>query len=104
MEELSRTSIANILDPTRSRKAAIFIYTPLCGTCKLAARMLEIVEQMLPGLPLYQVNINAMPELAEKWQVTSVPGLYLVERGVIAEKHFALHSVDFLYQRLKSFF
>ncbi|USG68197.1 thioredoxin family protein [Brevibacillus ruminantium] len=103
MQELTQDILTSIETPVSGRKIAIFVYTPLCGTCKLAARMLDIVEQTIPRLMLFQVNINTMPELAEKWTITSVPGLLLFDSGQLKERHYAFHSVDFLYRLFRSF-
>ncbi|RIE04780.1 thioredoxin domain-containing protein [Cohnella faecalis] len=42
---------------------AVFIHTPLCGTCKLARKMLDVVREVLPEAPLVAANLNAMPSL-----------------------------------------
>jgi thioredoxin-like negative regulator of GroEL len=81
---------------------AVFFYSPLCGTCRLAERMLTVVEETIPDVPLFQANINGMPEWAERWRISSVPALFLFSRGEIAERHYALRSVDFLYRLLRS--
>lgn len=33
----------------QEEKLALYFYTPLCGTCQLAGRMLEIAEQAVPA-------------------------------------------------------
>jgi thioredoxin-like negative regulator of GroEL len=80
---------------------AVFFYSPLCGTCKLAERMLAVVEETIPDVPLFRANINGMPEWAKRWRVSSVPALFLFSHGQVAARHYALRSVDFLYQLLK---
>jgi thiol-disulfide isomerase/thioredoxin len=80
---------------------AVFLYTPFCGTCKLAERMLNIVMTMEPELPLYQSNMNFLPQLVRDWQITSVPCIVIVE-GVEHQKFiYNMGSVDELYVKLK---
>lgn len=81
---------------------ALFVYTPMCGTCKVAERMLTIVQEALPQAPLFRVNINSSPALAERWQITSVPALLLIDQSGVFERHYALKSVGFVYERLKT--
>lgn len=81
--------------------AALFVYTPLCGTCQLAGRMLEIVETMLPDLPLYKINLNFSPELGQHWRLRSVPCLVLLEAGQAVRIEYKMASVDHLYLLLK---
>jgi thiol-disulfide isomerase/thioredoxin len=79
----------------------LFVYTPLCGTCKVAFRMLEVVEHMLPDLPLFACNLNLMPEIAREWKIESVPCLVVLKRGVVREKRYAMRSVESLYEWMK---
>ncbi|THF74630.1 thioredoxin family protein [Cohnella fermenti] len=55
----------------------LYVYTPLCGTCALARRMLEIAEAMMPELRIRAANLNAMPGLAQRLRIESVPCLSL---------------------------
>lgn len=80
---------------------ALFVYTPMCGTCKLAERMLEVTHEALPTAPLYKINLNTAAPLAEKWQITSVPALIIFNRGEIQETHYAMQSVGFLFEVLQ---
>jgi thiol-disulfide isomerase/thioredoxin len=80
---------------------ALFFYTPLCGTCKMTERMLEIILEISPVLPLYKCNINFMPNLAQAWVIQSAPCLIIYEKGEVANKIYAMQSVDYLYGLLK---
>ncbi|RAV20610.1 thioredoxin family protein [Paenibacillus contaminans] len=80
---------------------AVFAYTPLCGTCKLASRMLGIVEQMLPDLELVQCNVNYAPKWVRAQEITSVPCLILYDKGSETERAYSMKSVDELYMMLK---
>ena len=101
MEELQ-------LDKLDERLAAkesfvLFVYTPMCGTCKITGQMLRVVEAALPDVSIDQINLNTAPSLAEKWQITSVPALLLIQSGQVQELYYALHSAAHLYDLLKSF-
>jgi thioredoxin-like negative regulator of GroEL len=79
----------------------LYLYTPMCGTCQLAKRMLEVVEELFPFLPFYQTDINYMPERAAAWKIESVPCLLLFQGGNIVKKWYAFHSVPYLYETIK---
>ncbi|WNQ09115.1 thioredoxin family protein [Paenibacillus aurantius] len=87
----------------RREDAIVFFYTPLCGTCKLAERMLGIVEVMLDRLPLSKANVNFLPERAAQWEITSIPCLVVLKEGKPVHKLYAMHSVDDLYRFLKPY-
>lgn len=100
MNELTKLEIEQKLEE-EAGTFAVFFYTPLCGTCKLAERMLHIVLEMYPDLPLYKSNINLMSELGVKWKITNVPSLVIFKDKEPLQKVFAMKSVDFLYNVLK---
>jgi thioredoxin-like negative regulator of GroEL len=80
---------------------AVLFYTPLCGTCKLAERMLEIVQATTSSVHISKLNINYAPQLRERWQITSVPCLVLLKNGQPLKYEYAMKSVDYLYQMIK---
>ncbi|MHA7966057.1 thioredoxin family protein [Paenibacillus sp. CAU 1782] len=81
--------------------AAILFTTPLCGTCKVAERMLEVVEAAGIRHPVVKMNINFAPNLAFEWKIQSVPCLVLVKNGTLLWKEYAMQSAGYLYERLK---
>jgi thioredoxin-like negative regulator of GroEL len=85
----------------RKQPYAVYFFTPLCGTCKLAERMLTVVEQMLPEIVLYQCNVNYAPFYVQDWEIRSVPCLVRIENQQKTAQIYAMKSVDELYQLLK---
>lgn len=101
MEEWTQNEFVKRLE--NGDKGAFFIYTPFCGTCQLAERMLHVVRELLPELSIGKINLNFAPELAQQFQIESVPCLLIFDRGKITEKIYAFHSVPYLYERLKEY-
>jgi thioredoxin-like negative regulator of GroEL len=81
---------------------AVYFYTPLCGTCKLGEKMLSIIEEMIPHVSLCKCNLNFAPNLAQELKIESVPCLVIWSRGSMVRKEYAMRSVDYLYQLLRS--
>lgn len=82
--------------------AAFYLYTPMCGTCQVASKMLDVVEELLPDMPMGKANLNFVQEIAELYQVESVPCLLVTKNGELTEKIYAFQSVPYLYGKLKS--
>jgi thioredoxin-like negative regulator of GroEL len=81
----------------------IYLYTPLCGTCQTASKILTVLEQ-LTEIPFFQLNLNYAPDLAIELSIESVPCLLAVKKGQIIEKIYAFHSVPYLYERVNKWF
>lgn len=81
----------------------VLLYTPFCGTCNVAKRMLSVVEAMLPSIPQLQVNINYTPRLIARFQVKSVPCLlvFTEEETDMPIQIYEMRSVEHLYSIIK---
>ncbi|WP_176560117.1 thioredoxin family protein [Brevibacillus dissolubilis] len=103
MVEWTPQELMQRLEQTNSKPFVLYIYTPLCGTCKLTERMLTIVEELLPGLPLAKVNISSIPKLVQTWKITSVPCLLFLQNGQITNQVYAMKSIEHLVALLQPF-
>lgn len=80
---------------------ALYVHTPLCGTCAVARRMLEIACEVLPDLPLASANLNIIPKLAERLRIESVPCLVIWDRRGGYRKVYRFGSVQELVELLR---
>jgi thioredoxin 1 len=101
MKEISQEDIFMIL--SKDHTGLIYLYTPLCGTCQTASKILSVLEELLHA-PIAQANLNYAPELATELSIESVPCLLIVIDGQIQEKIYAFHSVPYLYEKLNQWF
>jgi len=72
---------------------ALFVHTPLCGTCKAARRMLDVARVLTPELPIAAANLNMMPELAQVFRIESVPCLLFKRSDGAVRKQYRFGSV-----------
>ncbi len=59
----------------------LYLYTPFCGTCQLAKKMLAVVDAMQPDVPFYENNLNYSPGFAKAFEIESVPCFLLFKKG-----------------------
>ena len=81
--------------------AAFYLYTPFCGTCQIASKMMEVIEELLPEIPLGKANLNYVQDLAMDLEIESVPCLLIAVNGTIREKIYAFHSVPYIYEKMR---
>lgn len=101
MKEWTKDDIMNAIDQGES--AIIYFYTPLCGTCQVAGRMIGVVEHIVNGLEFRKTDLNFMPEIAEHFSIESVPCLLILIEGKVKEKIYAFHSVPFLHEKITQY-
>ena len=79
----------------------MYFYTPICGTCQVASKMLEVLQSLCPDVEMGKADLNYMPEWAVKLEIKSVPCLLLIKQGEIVKTTYAFHSVPYLYEMVK---
>ena len=82
-------------------KKAIYAYTPLCGTCQVAGKILDVAEELVRDVEIERVDLNYVKELAEKYHIESVPCLILLDAEKEVGKIYAFQSVPYIVERLR---
>src|SRR3954453_12467319 len=100
MNEWNRTDLTAFLDGAKT--GLVYFYTPMCGTCQVASKMLQVIEELVE-LDMGKMNLNFYPDLAEKFEIESVPCLLFVEAGEVKETLYAFQSVPFLLEKIKQY-
>ncbi|GKV56963.1 thiol reductase thioredoxin [Sporosarcina sp. NCCP-2222] len=80
--------------------AAFYLYTPLCGTCAVASKMMEVIAELKPDLPLGKADLNYVESIAIDFEIESVPCLLIQRDGELAHKIYAFQSVPYLLEKL----
>ncbi|CAH2714418.1 MULTISPECIES: thioredoxin family protein [Neobacillus] len=100
MNEWNQREFSAFLD--KKGTGLIYFYTPLCGTCQLASKMLLVIAELVV-VEMGKMNLNFHPELAKDLAIESVPCLLFVQDGSVKETLYAFHSVPFLLEKIKEY-
>jgi thiol-disulfide isomerase/thioredoxin len=88
---------------THQQHQFIYIYTPFCGTCKVAKKMLDTIESM-DGTPTFlAMNASLFPNFMQEHQIESVPCLVVMRKGKILKKIYAFKSVLDMLENVKAY-
>lgn len=69
-------------------------YAPWCGPCRMLTPVLESVAGEYTGrVNVLKVNVDEAPDLAGRYQISSVPTLMLFHRGRVVGSLVGLPSV-----------
>jgi len=102
MNDWNQEQLELFLD--QKNTGCIYLYTPFCGTCQVASKMLSVVEELMPNLSLGKMNLNYEQYLAKNWKIESVPCLVFIDQGKMVSKLYSFHSVPYLLETIKSKF
>jgi thiol-disulfide isomerase/thioredoxin len=96
------TNLENIIEMYREDETKYFyFYTPFCGICKKANKMLELTEEALKNnIEIKKVNLNLTPGLSRLFGIANVPCVIITKSGNVMEKIYSFDSVTELYNRL----
>lgn len=83
-----------------SSVAAFYLYTPMCGTCAVASKMMEVITVMRPGIPIGKADLNYVENIAIDYEIESVPCLLIQKDGVLTHKIYAFQSVPYLLEEI----
>ena len=54
-----------------------------CGPCRMVSPIVDEIAEEHPEIKVCKVNVDEQPELAEKFQVMSIPSLFVVKDGKV---------------------
>ena len=98
MNEWNRNELSLFLG--QGGTGLVYFYTPLCGTCQVAGKMLQVVENLVE-LEMGKMDLNYFPDLASKFAIESVPCLLLIRGGQVVETIYVFHSVPYLLEKIR---
>ena len=56
-----------------------------CGPCKAVAPVLDQIAAENPGIRLVKLDVDANPETAMKYQITSIPAMKVFQGGEVVK-------------------
>ena|SRR5699024_7615695 len=101
MLALTEEKIQQVIDEQQT--AVFYFYTPICGTCQVAGKMIDIVEQLVVRVPFGKMDLNYSFDTAKRFEVESVPCVVIMKAGIVQEKIYAVQSVPYLLEKIKSY-
>jgi len=73
--EVARSDIPVLLD----------FYAEWCMPCKMLSPIIDEISNEVTGMKVGKVNIDEEPELASKFQVMSIPALFVIKDGKVTQ-------------------
>ena len=70
----------------KDKKVLIDFYANWCGPCKMFSEVLETIEDKIE-FDILKVDVDKFPEVASKYNIFSIPAIYLIENNKVIKNH-----------------
>ena len=95
MSHAQNVSLTSFEDEVLESSVPVIVdfYADWCGPCRMLRPVLDRVSQAFEGkAKIVKVNVDQEPELASQFNVSSIPMLLYVHKGVIVGKSSGVAS------------
>ncbi len=73
-----------------------------CGPCRMVAPVLEEIALEHPEYLIAKVNVDEEPELARKFNIMSIPALFVIRDGEVSDSVVGFRQKEALLELLES--
>lgn len=76
----------NEFNDTLSANEMVFVdfFADWCGPCKMVSPLVEELAGEVEDVTFVKVNVDDLPEVAEKFGIMSIPALFVFKNGEVA--------------------
>ena len=82
-------------------KVLVDFYADWCGPCKMLAPVLEEIAENHNGFKIVKLNVDENMSIAEKYNIMSIPALFVFDKGEVVNKSIGLISKNEVLDLLK---
>ena len=83
------------------KRVLLDFYAAWCGPCRMLGPIIEQIAEENPDYLICKINVDEEPELAQAFGVSSIPSLFVMEKGEIVAQSMGAKPKDQILKLLK---
>ena len=92
---------AEFKEKIKTGKVLVDCYATWCGPCKMMGPIIDTIAKEVEGVSFYKLDIDDAEEVAEEYEITSIPTLLLFENGKFKDRSIGLKSKEDIIKFIK---
>ena len=72
-----------------------------CGPCRMLSPTIAEIAAENPDIKVCKVNVDEQPELAQRYEVMSIPMLVVIKNGKIVNESVGVQTKDLILKMIK---
>lgn len=102
MSKVTHLDDSNFEQKTATGIALVDFWAPWCGPCKMLSPILEeVAEELGSKILVAKVNVDESPALAQKFNVMSIPAIFVMKDGKQINQMIGLQDKNALLSAVK---
>ena len=82
-------------------RVLVDFYADWCGPCKMMSPIIDSIAEEMRDVKFGKVNVDENPELAEKFEIMSIPTIVIIENGQVKQTLIGLRDKNAIEQALQ---
>ena len=91
MEKLSSSNFNKI---NEDKICVVDFSATWCGPCRMLKPILEEVEEMMPDIPFYNVDVDEAEDVAKDFRIFSIPSVLIFKNGQVVDTMVGFGTQD----------
>ena len=85
----------------RTDQGELEVPIPPCGPCRQVVPLVEQIAEERPDIKVGKINVDDEPELAREFKIMSIPALFVIRDGEVADKVVGYRNKEALLELLE---
>jgi len=92
---------AEVIQASSKQTVLIDFWASWCNPCRMLSPVVDAIAEENPSIKVCKINIDEQPQLAEKYEIMSIPNLVVFKDGKVANQSVGVQPKEKILELLK---